>query len=153
MSNKQARRAAKAPTATRAPATSVASVARPRIRASTGMVIGGGVTGIVGSLMPWVTTPDGVTWPGYSTIEGVGTLVLSVTLVALGAFIQLRRDHPRARQMAYGGLVAAMGIAAMGLLTVSAPGSAGARVEMGVLFGFAGGMVATLGVRGLIERL
>lgn len=155
MTNKQARRAAKATAAPSSPKASVsmASLSSPRIRVSTGMMIGGGLLAVLAAFLPWVTLADGTDKAGVSTIAGIGTVFLGLVIVAIGVFILLRADHPRARQAAWGGLVAAMGIGAMGLaavLTVDA--ASGAAVAMGVLPVIAGGMIATMGVRGLLER-
>jgi hypothetical protein len=156
MSNKQARRASKAtstPRSAAGPSSTMASLSSPRIRVSTGMMIGGGILAVLAALLPWVTLADGTDRAGVATIAGVGTAVLGLVIVASGAFVLLRADHPRARQVAVGGLAAALGIGAMGLtgvLTVDT--GTGAAVAMGVLPAIAGGMIATMGVRGLLER-
>jgi hypothetical protein len=83
----------------------------------------------------------------------LGALVLGLVIVAIGVFILLRADHPKARQAVWGGLVAAMGIGAMALTAVLTVDTAtGAAVALGVLPALAGGMIATMGVRGLLER-
>jgi len=152
MSNKQARRAARA-TAAPSPAKAMASLSSPRIRVSTGMMIGGGLLAAVSALLPWVTLADGTDRAGVSTIPGIGALVLGLLVVASGVFILLRADHPRARDVAWGGLVGAMGVGAMGLTAVLTVDTAsGAAIALGVLPVIAGGMIATMGVRGLLER-
>lgn len=155
MSNKPARRAT-TPTAASSqaprPASALASLSSPRIRVSSGMMIGGGLIAAVSAFLPWVTFADGTMKAGVATIAGIGCLVLGLVVVAIGVFILLRADHPKARQAAWGGLVGAMGIGAMGLtgvLTVDT--AAGAAVALGVLPSIAGGMIATMGVRGLLE--
>ncbi len=156
MSNKQARRADKAttaPSSAAAPARAMASLSSPRIRVSTGMMIGGGLLAVLSAFLPWVTLADGTDQSGVTTVAGIGAAILGLVVVAIGVFILLRADHPRARDAAWGGLVGAMGIGAMGLtgvLTVDA--ASGAAVAMGVLPVIAGGMIATMGVRGLLER-
>jgi hypothetical protein len=155
MSNKQARRAARAPGAT-APvtaSTSLAGLSSPRVRVSTGMMIGGGGIAAVSALLPWITLADGTTRAGVATLAGIGTLAFGAAIALVGVFILLRANHPRARTAAWGALAASMGIGAMALIGVLQPGQVeGARVAPGLLFGFAGGMVSTMGVRGLLER-
>ena len=155
MSNKQAPRADKAPAAAAPTKTSatLAGLSSPRIRVSTGMMIGGGGVSAVASFLPWIALADGTTLAGVQTIAGLGNLVLGTIVFVVGVFILLRADHPKARAAAWLGLAAAMGIAAMGLFGVFQPGQYdGAKVEVGVLFAFAGGLVATMGVRGLLEN-
>ena len=131
----------------------MASLSSPRIRVSSGMMIGGGLLAVLSALLPWVTLADGTDTAGVSTIAGIGTVFLGLVVVAIGVFILLRADHPKARQAAWGGLVGAMGIGAMGLTGVLTVDTAsGAAVAMGVLPTIAGGMIATMGVRGLLER-
>ncbi|HYO44501.1 MAG TPA: hypothetical protein VES19_14985 [Candidatus Limnocylindrales bacterium] len=152
MSNKQARRAAKT-TATSSTAPAMASLSSPRIRVSTGMMIGGGLLAAFSALLPWVTLADGTNLAGVTTVAGIGALVLGLVVAAIGVFILLRADHPNARQAAWGGLVGAMGLGAMGLTAVLTVDTAsGAAVALGVLPVIAGGMIATMGVRGLLER-
>ena len=156
MSNKQARRAPKSPVATSPaprPASAMASLSSPRIRVSSGMMIGGGLLAVLSAFLPWVTLADGTNTAGVSTITGIGTAILGLVVAGIGVFILLRADHPRARQMAWGGLAGAMGIGVMGLTCVLTVDKAtGAAVAIGVLPTIAGGMIATMGVRGLLER-
>ncbi len=156
MSNKPARRAARAgaaPSSAPTPAASMASLSSPRIRVSTGMMIGGGLLAVVASFLPWITSADGSTKPGIGTITGFGSFVLALVVVAVGVFILLRADHPRARQAAWAALVAAMGIGVMGVVAVlTVDPASGAAIAMGVLPTIAGGMIATMGIRGLLER-
>ena len=157
MSNKQARRAAKATAApsraAKAPAPAMASLSSPRLRVSSGMMIGGGLLAAVSAFLPWATLADGTARAGVGTIAGAGALLFGLAVAAIGAFVLLRADHPKAREVAWGGLAGALGIGAMALtavLTVDTAG--GAAVALGVLPALAGGMVATMGVRGLLER-
>ena len=134
------------------PAPAMASLSSPRIRVSTGMMIGGGLLAAVSALLPWVTLADGTDKAGISSIPGIGTAILGLIVVAIGVFILLRADHPLARDAAWGGLVAALGVGAMGLIAVLTVDTAsGAAVSLGVLPAIAGGMIATMGVRGLLE--
>lgn len=155
MSNKQARSATR-PTAASSPAprpaSAMASLSSPRIRVSSGMMIGGGLIAAISAFLPWVTYADGTDRAGIGAMAGIGTLVLGLTIVAIGVFILFRADHRRARQAAWGGLVAAIGVGVMaltGVLTVDT--TTGAAVALGVLPALAGGMIATMGVRGLLE--
>jgi hypothetical protein len=117
------------------------------------MMIGGGLLAVVSAFLPWVTLPDGTDRTGISTIPGIGTIILGLVVVAIAVFILLRADHPKSRQVAWGGLVGAMGVGAMGLTAVLTVDTAsGAAVSLGVLPAIAGGMIATMGVRGLLER-
>jgi hypothetical protein len=156
MSNKQARRAAKPTDVTSPaprPASAMASLSSPRIRVSSGMMIGGGLLALLSAFLPWVTLADGTDKAGVSTIAGIGTAILGLVVVGIGVFILLRADHPRARRAAWGGLVGAMGIGVMGLICVlTVDKASGAAVAMGVLPTIAGGMIATMGIRGLLER-
>jgi len=157
MSNKQARRQARTTAANtpapKAPASAMTSLSSPRIRTSTGLMIGGGLLATLSAFLPWVTFADGTDKAGISTVPGIGTVVLGLLVVAVAVFILLRADHPKARDAAWGGLVGAMGVGAMGLTAVLTVDTAsGAAVSLGVLPVIAGGMIATMGVRGLLER-
>ena len=155
MSNKQARRAAKAPTANPASTLSINStdtLAR-RLRAGTGALILGGALAAVGTLLPWFDVAGGTTVAGVESMAGIGALVLAVTAVAIGVFIVLRPDHPGGRSAAWGSLVAVMGIAALGVIAALTTGrSEGTTTAAGLLISFAGGMVATTGCRALLTR-
>ncbi len=153
MSNKSPRRAARAAAAPkRRPTTVVKPLSSPRLRVSTGMMIGGGLVAAISALLPWQTLA-GVDRAGIAAIPGLGTLVLGLVVAALGVFVLLRADHPMARQAAWGGLVAALGIGVMGVVAVlTTDKAAGVTVAAGVLPAIAGGMVATMGVRGVVER-
>ena len=155
MSNKQARRAAKEPAAPpgRAPVEAAAVQGRSsRLRIGTGMLIVGGLIATVSALLPWLTLADGTTQAGIASASGVGVLLLGPTAVAIGTFILLRPNHAAARQLAQGALVAAVGIGALGVIAVLLGRGEGATAAAGVLLAITGGMVATLGVRGLLER-
>ena len=88
----------------------------------TGALIVGGAVAAVGTLLPWFDLADGTTVAGVESMAGIGTLVLAVTAVAIGVFILLRPDHPAARPAAWGGLVAVMGIAALGVIAALTTG-------------------------------
>jgi hypothetical protein len=158
MSNKQARRAAKTPAAsqpapTATPAASPAVVRSLRIRTSTSITIVGGLVAVLGAVLPWVNLPDGTSQSGLASPSGVGTLVLGLATAAIGLFILLRPDHPSARGAAWAGVVAVLGIGALGVIAVlNVDKASGASAAPGVLFAIAGGMVATMGLRGLLER-
>jgi hypothetical protein len=155
MSNKQARRAVKAPAATPAPTLPINSthtIGR-RLRGGTGALIVGGALAAVGTLLPWFDLASGATAAGVESMAGIGTLVLAVTALAIGIFILLRPDHPAARSLAWGGLVAVMGIAALGVIAALTTGrSEGTTTAAGLLISFAGGMIATTGCRALLTR-
>ena len=151
MSNKQARRAAKAPAPTLA-IVSTDTLGR-RLRAGTGALIVGGALAAVGTLLPWFDVAGGTTVAGVESMAGIGTLVLSVTAIAIGIFILLRPDHPAARSAAWGGLVAVLGIGALGAIAAVTMGrSEGMATAAGLLISFAGGVVATTGCRALLTR-
>ena len=158
MSNKQARRAAKAPVATQptaatAPGGSPAVARSLRIRVSTSMTIAGGLLAALGAVLPWVNLPDGTNQSGLATVPGMGVLVLGLATAAIGLFILWRPDHPSIRGAAWGAVVAVLGIGALGVVAVlNVDKASGASVAPGVLFAIAGGMVATMGLRGLLER-
>ncbi len=159
MSNKQARRAAR-PAATSAPTTP--SGAAPdraamrrslRLRVSSGIMALGGAMVVVGAILPWVTKADGTDVPGFGTIPGLGALVLGVTVVTLAALLYLRPDLPNARGLAWAGLFACIGTGVMTVIgAVLLDQSSGAQASMGVLPAFSGGIISTMGVRGLLER-
>ena len=116
-------------------------------------MIGGGLLAALGALLPWLTLPDGSDQAGITSVTGIGVLVLGLVVAAIGVFIRLRPDHPRARTAAWAGLAAAMGIGALGVIAVlTVDKSTGVAVAPGVLFSIGGGMVATMGIRGLLER-
>ncbi len=98
MSNKQARRAASAPAAKPAAASTLAISSTDtlgrRLRAGTGALIVGGVLAAIGTLLPWFDVAGGTTMAGVETAAGIGVLVLALTAVAIGVFILLRPDHP-----------------------------------------------------------
>ena len=156
MSNKQARRAAKAPAAT-GPAPSLSinptySYGR-RLRAGTGMLIGGGAVAAFGALLPWFDAADGTTTAGVETAAGVGTLLLGVIAAAIGVFILFRPDRPGAREAAWGALVAVLGIGVLGVVAALTTGhAAGVTTASGLLISIAGGIVATMGCRGLLAH-
>jgi hypothetical protein len=155
MSNKQARRATRASAAKPAPTLTINSTQTlgRRLRGGTGALIVGGALAAVGTLLPWFDLPGGTTAAGVESMAGIGTLVLSVTAMAIGVFILLRPDHPAARSVAWGGLVAVMGIAALGVVAALTTGrSEGTTTAAGLLISFAGGMVATTGCRALLTR-
>jgi hypothetical protein len=156
MSNKQARRAAKPSAAARQAASVSANSTQTlgrRLRAGTGMLIVGGALGAVGALLPWFALAGGTTTAGVESMAGIGTLVLGVTAAAIGAFILLRPDHPAARQAAWGALVAVLGIGALGVIASLTTGRApGVTAAAGLLISIAGGIVATMGCRGLLAR-
>jgi hypothetical protein len=117
------------------------------------MMIGGGALSALSALLPWVTLADGTNQAGISLIPGIGAFILGLGIVAIAVFILLRADHRRARDAAWGGLAGALGVGVMGLTTVLTTDTAsGAAVALGVLPAIAGGMIATMGVRGLLER-
>jgi len=156
MSTKQARRAARTPVAVR-PVPSVAATSTQtlgrRLRAGTGLLIAGGAVAAVGALLPWFDAIGGTTIAGVESMAGVGTLVLGVVAAAIGVFILLRPDHPDARQAAWGALVAVLGIGALGVVAALTTGRAeGTTTAAGLMFSIAGGMVATMGCRGLLAR-
>jgi hypothetical protein len=151
MSNKQARRAAKTPAPTLA-VNSTDTLGR-RLRAGTGALIVGGAVAAVGTLLPWFDVAGGATVAGVESMAGIGTLVLSVTAIAIGIFILQRPDHPAARSAAWGGLVAVLGIAALGAAAALTTGrSEGTTTAAGLLISFAGGVVATTGCRALLTH-
>jgi hypothetical protein len=160
MSDKQARRATKAP-ATKAsaakpaptlPINSTDTLGR-RLRGGTGALIVGGAVAAVGTLLPWFDVAGGTTVAGVESIAGIGSLVLALTAIAIGVFILYRPDHPAARSVAWGGLVAVMGIAALGVIAAVTTGrSEGVTTAAGLLISFAGGMVATTGCRALLTH-
>jgi hypothetical protein len=116
-------------------------------------MIGAGLLAAASALLPWVTSTGGTDVAGLGTLPGAGALVFGLVVAGIGVFILLRADHPRARDSAWGALVAAIGIGAMalaGVLTVDT--ATGAAVGPGVLPALAGGMIATMGIRGLLER-
>ena len=158
MSNKQARRAYKAPAATqRTPASARGGapvvVRSLRTRTSTSITIVGGLVAAVGAALPWVNLPDGTSQSGLASPSGIGVLVLGLATAAIGMFILWRPDHPSARSTAWGGVVAVLGIGALGVIaTLNVDKASGAAVAPGVLLAIAGGMVATMGLRGLLER-
>jgi hypothetical protein len=155
MSNKQARRAAKAPAAKPAPTLPINSTQTlgRRLRGGTGALIVGGALAAVGTFLPWFDVAGGSTVAGVESTAGIGSLVLAVTAVAIGVFILLRPDHPAARSAAWGCLVAVMGIAALGVIGAVTTGrSEGVTTAAGLLISFAGGMVATTGCRALLTR-
>ena len=95
----------------------------------------------------------GTTVAGVETMAGIGTLVLALTAVAIGFFILLRPDHPAARSAAWGGLVAVLGIGALGVIAAVTTGrSEGMTTAAGLLISFAGGVVATTGCRALLTH-
>ena len=158
MSNKQARRAAKAP-ATTQPTSATPRGGPPvvvrslRIRTSTSITIAGGLVAAVGAVLPWVNLADGTSQSGLASPAGMGVLALGLATAAIGLFILWRPDHPAARSAAWGGVVAVLGIGALGVIaTLNVDKASGATVAPGVLFAIAGGMVATMGLRGLLER-
>jgi hypothetical protein len=155
MSNKQARRAAKAPAATAAPTLPINSthtIGR-RLRGGTGALIVGGALAAVGTFLPWFDMAGGTTMAGVQSMAGVGSLVLALAAVGIGIFILLRPDHPAGRSLAWGGLVAVMGIAALGVIAAVTTGrSEGTTTAAGLLISFAGGMVATTGCRALLTN-
>ena len=107
----------------------------------------------VGTLLPWFDVAGGTTVAGVETMAGIGTLVLALTAVAIGFFILLRTDHPAARSAAWGGLVAVLGIAALGVIAALTTGrSEGMTTAAGLLISFAGGVVATTGCRALLTH-
>lgn len=151
MSNKQARRASK-PSAPTLAINSADTLAR-RLRAGTGALIVGGAVAAVGTLLPWFDVVGGATVAGVETMAGIGTLVLAVTAVAIGLFILLRTDHPGARSAAWGGLVAVLGIGALGAIAAVTMGrSEDMATAAGLLISFAGGVIATTGCRALLTR-
>ncbi len=156
MSNKQARRAASAPVA-KTPAPTLAfnstdTVGR-RLRGGTGALIVGGAVAAVGTLFPWFDVAGGTTVAGVASTAGIVTLVLSVIAVAIGFFILLRPDHPRARPAAWGGLFAVLGISTLGAIAAVTTGSGeGMTTAAGLLVSFAGGVVAATGCRALVTR-
>jgi hypothetical protein len=155
MSNKQARRAAKAPATKPAPTLPINSTQTlgRRLRGGTGALIVGGALAAVGTFLPWFDLAGGTTAAGVESMAGIGTLVLAVTALAIGVFILFRPDHPAARSLAWGGLVAVMGIAALGVIGAVTTGrSEGTTTAAGLLISFAGGMVATTGCRALLTR-
>jgi uncharacterized BrkB/YihY/UPF0761 family membrane protein len=116
-------------------------------------MIGGGAVAALAVFLPWMTMADGTTRLGVATIPGVGSLVLAVAIVVIAVFILVRPNHPQARQAAWGSLVAAMGIGALALVGILLTKQEdGASATLGVFAAIAGGMIATLGVRGLLER-
>lgn len=158
MSNKQARRADRAPAAAQPPP-AAGRDGRPvvvrslRIRVSTSLTIAGGFVAVLGAVMPWLNLPDGTSQSGLASASGIGVLVLGLATSAIGLFILWRPDHPSARGAAWGALVAVLGIGALGVIAVvNVDKASGATVAPGVLFSIAGGMVATMGLRGLLER-
>jgi hypothetical protein len=156
MSNKQARRAAKAPAATKsAPSLAISptySFGR-RLRAGTGMLIGGGAVAAFGALLPWFDAANGTTTAGVESAAGVGTLLLGVIAAAIGVFILFRPDRPGARAAAWGALVAVLGIGVLGVVAALTTGRAeGVTTAAGLLISIAGGIVATMGCRGLLAR-
>ena len=155
MSNKQVRRAARVTAPRSAPSITANSTQTlgQRLVMGTGMLIVGGAVAAVGALLPWFAMADGTTTAGVESIAGTGTLVLGVTAAALGVFILLRPDHPAARQAAWGALVAVLGCGALGVIAAVTTGRAeGVTTAAGLLISIAGGMVATLGCRGLLAR-
>ena len=125
---------------------------RPPPAGGTGALIVGGALAAVGTLLPWFDVAGGTTVAGVETMAGIGTLVLAVTAVAIGLFILQRPDHPQARSAAWGGLVAVLGIGALGVIAALTTGrSEGTTTAAGLLISFAGGMVATTGCRALLD--
>ena len=155
MSDKQAPRAAKASTtrpATTLDISSTDTIGR-RLRAGTGTLIVGGAVAAVGTLLPWFDLADGTTVAGVASMAGIGALVLSVIAIAIGIFILQRPDHPAARLAAWAGLVAVLGIAALGVgASLTTGQSEGTTTAAGLLLTFAGGVVATTGCRALLTR-
>lgn len=158
MSNKQARRAAKAPAASQPGPASTSSGPSPvarslRVRTSGSVTIGGGLVAALGAVLPWVKLPDGTSQSGLASPAGIGVLVLGLATAAIGLFILWRPAHPSARGAAWGGVIAVLGIGALGVISVlNVDKAGGAAVAPGVLVAIAGGMVATMGLRGLLER-
>ena len=156
MSNKQARRAAKARSAT-GPAPSLSinptySYGR-RLRAGTGMLIVGGALAAFGALLPWFDLAGGTTTAGVESMAGVGTLLLGVIATAIGVLILFRPDRPGAREAAWGALVAVLGIGVLGVVAAMTTGHAeGVTPAAGLLISVGGGVVATMGCRGLLTR-
>lgn len=155
MSTKQPRRAASAKAAQPAstlPITATDTLGR-RLRAGTGALIVGGAVAAVGTLLPWFDVADGTTIAGVATTAGLASLVLAAAAVALGVFILQRPDHPAARSAAWGGLVAVVGIGALGAIAAVTQGqSEGTTSAAGLLISFAGGVVGTTGCRALLTR-
>ena len=117
------------------------------------MLIGGGAIAAFGALLPWFDAAGGTTAVGVESMAGIGTLVLGVTAAAIGVFILFRPDHPGARQAARGALVAVLGIGVMGVVAALTTGRApGVTAAAGLLISIAGGIVATMGCRGLLAR-
>ncbi len=157
MSNKQARRDARSavtPGASPTPKPDIAALrASPRLRISGGMAAFGGAMVVVAALLPWVTKADGTNVAGFGTIPGFGAGALGLVLIVLIAIVYMRPDLPNARGLVWAGLFACIGIGVMtvvGALNVDT--ASGAQASMGVLPSFAGGMVGTMGIRGLLER-
>jgi hypothetical protein len=154
MSNKQAPRAARSTANAPKPTPDRAALrASPRLRISGGMAAFGGAVVVVAALLPWVTRADSTNVAGVGTIPGFGALALGIILIALMAVVYMRPDLPNARGLVWAGLFACIGIGVMtviGALTVDT--ASGAQAAMGVLPSFAGGMIATMGIRGLLER-
>jgi hypothetical protein len=156
MSNKQARRAASAPVK-KTPAPSLAfnstDTLGRRLRGGTGALIVGGALAAVGTMLPWFDVAGGTTVAGVATTAGIVTLVLSVAAVAIGFFILLRPDHPAARQAAWGGTVAVVGIVTLGVIAALTQGrSEGTTAAAGLLISLGGGVIATTGCRALVAR-
>ena len=113
----------------------------------------GGAVAAVGTLLPWFDVAGGTTVAGVESMAGIGALGLALTAIAIGVFILYRPDHPAARSVAWGALVAVMGIAALGVIAAVTTGrSEGVTTAAGLLISFAGGMVATTGCRALLTH-
>ncbi len=123
-----------------------------RLRSGTGMLIVGGTLAAVGVLLPWFDMPGGVTTAGVESMAGVGALVLGLVAAAIGAFLLRRPGHPATRVMAWVALIASLGILGLALLAVSIAGPDGGTGATGLLLSVMGGVVATMGCRGLLTR-
>jgi hypothetical protein len=151
MSNKQTRRTARA-AATPPPVSATIALRSPRILVSGGMMTVASLVTAVSTLLPWWRMADGSNRSGVQLAPGVGAMVLGLAVAALGLFILLRPNHPNARLAAWAGLAGALGVGACGLITVATASGGGATVAPGVLLAIAGGMVASMGIRGLLEH-
>ncbi len=123
-----------------------------RLRSGMGLVIAGGAIAAVGTFMPWLTATDGTTTAGIESAAGLGALVLALVTIGLGLFILVRPGHPRARVAAWAALATALGIGALVVLAVLGGRDGGASAATGILISITGGMIATLGVRGVVTR-
>lgn len=155
VSNKRRQRGARTQAADGSGATAKSNRTVPngvRLRSGTGLMIAGGTIAAAGTFLPWLTAADGTTTDGVALPAGLGALLLGLVMVGVGVFILARPDHSRAREAAWGALAAALGIGALVMLAVVAGRDDGGSAATGVVVALTGGMIATLGVRGLVTR-